>query len=82
MFIDHKLLSEDALNGLIKDYLTRCDFDSSDFQDQDVQVAQVVNALNRKEMIITWSELHQSFNIQDKQSFDENTYDNDESIDY
>lgn len=82
MFIDHKLLSEEALHGLIKDYLTRCDFDSSDCQDQQTQVAKVIDALNRQKMIITWSELHQSFNIQDKDSFDENAYEEDETAGY
>lgn len=71
MFIDPNLLSSDALHGLIKEYLYRSDFDSSASSDEALQIKQMVQALKNGELVITWSEVHESFNIQTKQSFEQ-----------
>ena len=64
MIIPHTEIATDTLHALIEEFVTR---DGTDYGEHDVPVAkkvqQVIAQLERKEIFIVYSELHESCNL-------------------
>ena len=56
MFIDPKLISADALEALVSAWVCQQDFSSSDDFEINIAVTQIIGKLQRKELILTFSD--------------------------
>ena len=69
MIIPHTELGQDTLQALIEEFVTR---EGTEYGEQDVplstKVMQIMNQLNREEVFIVYSELHESCTIVSKES--------------
>ncbi|WNO59842.1 YheU family protein [Rheinheimera sp. MMS21-TC3] len=72
MIIPHQQLDTDTLNNLIEYYVLR---EGTDYGDQEVsltdKVQHVMQQLNAGDIVIVFSELHQSINLMPKQQFNQ-----------
>ena len=70
MIIPIKALSTDALTGIIETFILR---EGTDYGEVEVslanKIAQVKQQLEQGELVLVFSELHQSVNIMSKQAF-------------
>lgn len=68
MIIPHTELAAETLNALIEEFITR---EGTDYGEQevglDIKVAQIKQQLERKQVFIVYSELHETCDIRTKE---------------
>lgn len=70
MIIDWREISTDALHGLAEQFVhTESGEETDDSMTLEQKAAQVVAAIKRGELVITFSDLHQSAYLQPKDKF-------------
>ncbi len=77
MIIPHTELSPEALQGLIEEIVTR---DGTDYGEYELstqeKVQQVINQLERKEVVIVFSELHETCTLMPADTFKQSDEEN------
>ena len=75
MIIPYTDISDDTLNNLIEYFVLR---EGTDYGEQEVELPQKVSMVNRQlksgEVLIVYSELHESINLISKQQFMQQQY--------